>query len=273
MSDGVKQHPVQGDGWRGWIRSEEGSNRRFISPNGVNVSNAQFIKLRNQFPQGHVPDYVLQELTRPKQPGRGFMTGSFPSIPAGQSGGTGNPSPNPSPNPSEQPSLVTIEPTVRKSKSAGGKASAKELYDGIHITLAIVTSIVSLVVGEAELAMTEQEAKNIAIPLSNLLLDSKINEKWGRAIADSGDYQMLGYALFLYLSRVTEAIKAKRGNTNVGIFGRSKRQSEDVQRAAPATEPAAGNGAVAPSLSANGTYIIPSSPASAVRPPNAPGIR
>jgi hypothetical protein len=47
-----------------------------------------------------------------------------------------------------------------------------------------VTSIVALSAGMPELGMTEQEAKSIAIPASNLLCYSKLNEKFGRMIYD-----------------------------------------------------------------------------------------
>lgn len=106
---------------------------------------------------------------------------------------------------------------------SGNRATAKELADGAYITLCIVTAIVALLFQMPEVAMEDMEAKNIAVPLGNLLVKSKINERFGRIIADSGDWQLFGYAMWMYGSRVATQLSmrapSQNTTTNVGIGG------------------------------------------------------
>jgi hypothetical protein len=112
--------------------------------------------------------------------------------------------------PDEEPVFIAPDPKLDTSKGrAGNKATPKELADGLYISLTIVTSIVALIVGAPEINMTDMEAKAIAIPAANLIARSKLNERFGRMIAESGDWQLLGYAIWMYFSRVTEVIRAK----------------------------------------------------------------
>lgn len=93
--------------------------------------------------------------------------------------------------------------------TSGAKATPKELSGGIQTTLIVGTSLASLFSGIPELAMQQDEAKAIAIPLGNLLEHTEINKKYGRMIADSGDTQLLAYASGQYLFRASKAIGGK----------------------------------------------------------------
>jgi hypothetical protein len=137
--------------------------------------------------------------------------------------------------------IINIEPKVRTSQGGrppttpvakaarARRATAKELSNGIYISLAITTSIVAMLTQFNDLAMTEMEAKSIAIPLGNILEPTKINERFGRWLADSGDYQLLGYALFIYISRVRDHVQAR----GTGFFNNKKRQQQQQQPSTP----------------------------------------
>lgn len=195
-------------GYPGWIKLQKGGSRRYISPGGAEISATAFMKLQGQFGFGNdIPESAVAATFQKREP-RSFLQ-PLPSKP-----NLGNQNQSPPDSVSE---IIPDMPDakVRPGKSSGSKASPAELSNGIYITLSIVTAIVALLTQAPELSMTEQEAKNISIPAANLMAQSKLNEKFGRLIADSGDWQLLGYSLFLYGSRVMETMKL-RGALNFG---------------------------------------------------------
>lgn len=126
---------------------------------------------------------------------------------------------SPPPEPvAQQPAniLENIEPKTHSSKPGRrieNGATSKELADGLYITLSIVTSIVAMLTKEPGLTMSEIESKNISIPAGNLIEPTDINKRFGRMIAESGDWQLLGYAIWLYIARVREpVIERFKGN-------------------------------------------------------------
>lgn len=248
-------------GYPGWIKLQKGGSRRYVSPGGAEISANAFMRLQKDYGFGNdIPESAVAATFITKRPARFFgTTDSRPS----------------SPNQNQNQHEVVLEmdnampdPKPRPGKSHGTKASPKELSDGIYITLSIVTAIVSLLLQTPDLAMTEPEAKNIAIPAGNLMSNSKLNEKFGRIIADSGDWQMLGYALFLYASRVTETMQQK------GLFNVKRREPGGH---APSASPGSTGNAPEPSASSNGNgyngAYLPSSHTSLRGFTTPPGIR
>src|SRR5258708_12029363 len=113
--------------------------------------------------------------------------------------------------PNDEPVFIAPDPKLDQSRSrAGNRATPRELADGFYISISIVTSIVALILREPSLSATDLEAQAIAVPAANLFAKSKFNEKFGRYIASSGDYQLLGYALWMYGNRVISTIQAKK---------------------------------------------------------------
>jgi hypothetical protein len=72
------------------------------------------------------------------------------------------------------------------------------------------------------------EANNISIPAGNLIAKSRLNERIGKFIAESGDWQMLGYALYLYDSRINSDIQARGGWSQKLGFGRIQPPRQSV---------------------------------------------
>lgn len=234
MSDSIKEFDVTG--FPGWKRLEIGSNRRWRSPGGIEISNSQFVKLRKLHADGVIPESelvstgstVMTSLRSAASAAKSFIADvSTPAPQVVQTtdrpniGKTQPPNAHPAPHP--QPTIPTDEDVVtefslpepkvhaQRGRPTGNKATEKELADGIYVSLAIITSVIALLIQVPEAAMTDQEAKTISIPAANLLAKSKLNERFGRLIAGSGDWQMLGYALYLYGQRVVTAMSMRGG--------------------------------------------------------------
>lgn len=194
----------------GWTRlTYPSGNVSYRSPGGVVISNARFYKLRNDYKgQEYIPESVLIE--------------SKDSSPSSSIKSSTNTSKKSTTN-SNKLNDINTDDTVfslpeakpKASRPSGEKATAKELSVSAETTLAIITSIFSLMVGMPELAMTDMETKSIAIPLANILEGTEINKKIGKMLANSGDYQLLGYALYLYGHRVVTAFQERNGLNNV----------------------------------------------------------
>jgi hypothetical protein len=203
--------------WPGWVRvtikrPDGTQNLRYRSPGGVEVSNNRWTVLKNKYKgQKFIPEEFVVE-----QPKKAPVFFTRPSTKHAYKD-----LPPQSIRPSQSPNIKVSEPVSegpldipearpRPGKAQQGKATAKELSESFITTLLIATSLVALITQFPELAMQEVEAKSIAIPLANILERSTINERFGKLIASSGDYQMLGYGLFLYLERVSGAVQARR---------------------------------------------------------------
>ncbi len=104
------------------------------------------------------------------------------------------------------------KPRPRDGRSSHKKPSAAALSIGIKkLALLITQAIVFRILWEDErVKMTEQEATMLGIALGNLLEPTKFNEEWGWIISETGDWQTLGYVLFMYVSRVGDVVREKR---------------------------------------------------------------
>ncbi len=111
--------------------------------------------------------------------------------------------------PSSMPNFP--EPKSKATRASAGKATSKELALAFETNLLILTSVVSLFTGLPEVGMQEAEAHAIAIPAANIFESSDLNKQIGKTIANSGDYSLLGYAIYLYLFRVVTTRREKMG--------------------------------------------------------------
>lgn len=221
--------------WPGWIRRTMGNTRRYVSPGGTEISNARFYELQKKYAgQSFIPESDV--LPPPRKSSGGFF----------QSDGSKSSPPPQKKNQDvsedkihweEDVNVLGVpEPKSRPGKPSGGRASARELAAAAQTTLIIVTSIVALLLNWEDVSMTEMEAKAISIPFGNIFESTELNEKFGRIMASSGDYQMLGYALYLYGHRVMHAFKVRKG-----MMGNAKPQTTSSQNGK--SEPAVGAGA------------------------------
>lgn len=103
------------------------------------------------------------------------------------------------------------EPKSKATRASAGKATSKELALAFETNLLILTSVVALFTGLPEVGMSEAEAKSISIPAANIFESSDLNKQIGKTIANSGDYSLLGYALYLYLFRVVTTHRSRQG--------------------------------------------------------------
>jgi hypothetical protein len=203
--------------WPGWVRVDiknpnGTTNRKYRSPGGIEVSNNRWSVLKHKF-RGQ--KFIPEEMIVDKKPAPVFFTRPSTYSPTK---GPSEPYTRPKQatntrvhqEPVTEGPLDIPEAKPRPGKAQQGKATSKELSDSFITTLLIATSLVALVLQFPDLAMQEVEAKSIAIPLANILERTTINERFGKLIASSGDYQMLGYGLFLYLERVTGAVQSRR---------------------------------------------------------------
>jgi hypothetical protein len=232
-----KETPVAD--WPGWVKITSGNSRRYRSPGGLDISAARFMLLAQRFRgQKYIPesDIPAKPSTKPSTffSGKTGASGSKSTHPDGTTAKSEISDDKPIDLPEARPRVG--------SKPQGGRASARELSDSFQTTLLIATSLVALLLKFPDLAMNEAESKGIAIPLANILEKSRLNERFGRMIANSGDYQLLGYALYLYLDRVTTALNVRRQN-----FAAAQHSSQPIDIASTGQpsgglQPAAGNG-------------------------------
>lgn len=247
--------------WPGWKKLQLGGTRHYISPGGVKITAYRFAQLALRYRgQSYIPEADI--LPGPDKTNQGF----FGQILSGSKATkTNQPKPDqPSTNQestNQEEIFVPPEPKPHAGRSGGSRASPKELSDGMYISISIATSIVALLLREPQLAATDLEAKNIAIPAANLLAKSKLNERFGRLIAESGDWQLLGYAIWMYFNRVFDVVKVKRENS--GPKSNAPRTSSTNVPNTPASPNGAGatpggfisNGAKSPPGVAATTFI------------------
>jgi hypothetical protein len=188
----------------GWFRIKSDSGAiRFRSPGGVEISGRRYYELDSKFRGSIIPESLI--LPPPKKPPI-----FYPQASTGSRQQSNQTARNQFIENEKPPELPEAKPRPSSGKVAPGKATAKELADSFITTLLIATSLVALATRFDDLAMTETEAKNISIPLANILERSDVNTRFGRLIASSGDYQLLGYGIYLYLDRVTKAVNQRR---------------------------------------------------------------
>jgi len=103
------------------------------------------------------------------------------------------------------------KPRPRDRRSSHTRPTAAALSIGIKRLILLITSVIIVRILDDERAkMTEQEATMLSIALGNLLEHTKFNEQWGWIISETGDWQTLGYVLFMYLSRVGDVVREKQ---------------------------------------------------------------
>ena len=140
--------------------------------------------------------------------------------------------------------LPAAEPATRRA--APGQASAAELALTAQIALTILTSLLSLITRTPELTMNEVEAQAISVPLANIAAKSSLNRRFGRYLADSSDYTLLGYALYAYGYRVIGQVSA-RAQAEAAALGTQRGyphavpQAAQAPRAAQPAQPATAN--------------------------------
>lgn len=96
------------------------------------------------------------------------------------------------------------------SRTKSGLFSAKELSDGAITLLVILTSLIAVSTQLPEAQMSEIELKAIAVPLGNIVERSKYNRAVGSLIVGKSDYLTLGYALYVYIDRVSSAARERK---------------------------------------------------------------
>lgn len=107
--------------------------------------------------------------------------------------------------------LPEPRPTPGK-RTSSGLFTSRELSDGFATILIILTSLMAAASRVPEAQMTETEVKAISIPLANIVERSKYNKMIGMAVVGKSDYLTLGYALFTYINRVSDAQRERRNN-------------------------------------------------------------
>lgn len=114
--------------------------------------------------------------------------------------------------PDEPPTLGPLDlpaPEPDRARAAPGQATAAELSLTAQIVLIIATSLIALLTSTPELAMSDIEAQGISVPLANIFARSELNRRFGRYLAGSSDYTLLGYALYAYGYRVIGQVGAR----------------------------------------------------------------
>jgi hypothetical protein len=118
------------------------------------------------------------------------------------------------------------------------RASAQALGQGIRkLLLLITTLIVAKILNDERAAMTDKEASILGSALGNLLEPTPFNDQFGWLIADTGDYQAIGYVLIMYGSRINDIVQERR---RAAASGQQARYSSP----APTAPPPSSNGAV-----------------------------
>jgi hypothetical protein len=111
------------------------------------------------------------------------------------------------------------------------------IYDNHHegfkkIILLVTAGIVVRLLNDGRAAMTEQEATILGTALGNLLEHTKLNENYGWLIAETGDYQAIGYVMMMYLGRINDIIQEKqRGQMQQGMVPPTMDQQRQQQAA------------------------------------------
>jgi hypothetical protein len=118
------------------------------------------------------------------------------------------------------------------------RATKEGLGLGIKKLLLLITVLgVAKVLNDDRAAMTEQEATILGMALGSLLEPTHFNEEWGWVIAETGDWQAIGYVLIMYVSRINDIVQDKR---RAAAGGQQARYSDQ----APSAPASSQNGAV-----------------------------
>ena len=89
--------------------------------------------------------------------------------------------------------------TDRRYKQTHPRATEAGLGEGIRkLLLLITTLVVAKILNDERAIMSNQEAMILGNALGNMLEPTKFNDQWGWIIADTGDYQAIGYVRITY---------------------------------------------------------------------------
>lgn len=237
MADGdpeIKEHEVAG--WPGWTKTVMNNSRRYTSPGGVDISAARFMKLTKKYQgQKYIPESVILEDLE-KRPGT-TAPGFFKEV---SSPKKKDEPPEDVPRQQEFAELAMdnesrSKPTSRRSKHP--RPDAKMLAWGFKkLTLLITAGIIAKILQDDRAALSEEEATLFGISLGNLFEPTEWNDKFGWIIAETGDWQNIGYILFTYFYRMNDVFKDK------AAARRAQKQGVPQQKYQPQPQTTSSNG-------------------------------
>lgn len=208
----VKEKEV--NGWPGWKKIQIGTSRRYVSPGGVDISAARFMKLMQVYKgQKYIPESAILEDVerRPPYTSPGFFSSSGEK-PKSSNQNQKTKIADSVPEIKSFEELAEVEP--RAKSYTGSKKHPRPSQIALSIgfkklALLITAVVIARLLNDDRTALSEEEATALGIALGNLTVDSDWNEKYGWLVAETGDWQMVGYVLFKWLFRVSEVLKDK----------------------------------------------------------------
>lgn len=214
----------------GWSRYKVGGATRYLhDSSGMSVSNYTFMQLKKKYGTD-IPLEAVEEAQKKPDP-RYFGVNASRATRAQRLNVPQKEKKFATPDEEyeEEPIVQLNMPEPKLNSNRGGRpsgnsATTKELEAAFKINMIIVTSICSLLTGIPDIEMTQAEANAIAIPAANLFEKTDFNKRFGRMLAGSGDYSLLGYALYLYVHRVSLAINQRGGLFNGRSHKSTKRE-------------------------------------------------
>lgn len=219
-----------------WVDAADGRmlNTQYRGPGGEIISRRQF---RARLASGEIPtiDAATGDLKQPSA-----AVNDPPSLASASASGGSSAS-----EAAEPFDLPTPQPAP--SRATPGQATAAELSLTATIALTILTSLLALITRTPELTMSEVEAQSIGVPLANIAAKSSLNRRFGRYLADSSDYTLLGYALYAYGYRVIAQVGA-RAQAEAAALGTQRGFPHAVSQSAQSA-PAAQSRPAAPAAS------------------------
>lgn len=229
----VTEHEVKD--WPGWTKIQIGTSRLYVSPGGTQVSAWQFMQLSRKYKsQGYIPESEI----RPYNPDTSKTKGFVQNI-------TSPKKKNDPPDdvPRQQGIGEIIEdnesrtkPTSRRSKHP--RPDSATLAIGFKKLALLITSgvIASMILHDDRAALSDEEATALGIALGNLIEPTELNEKFGWLVAETGDWQMVGYIAVKYFGRVNAVLKEQ------AAARRAQRQGAPQQQYQPQQQDASSNG-------------------------------
>src|SRR6266852_1346988 len=221
--------------WPGWVKVQMGTSRRYRSPGGVEISARRFMELNSKYRgQSMIPESDVLPMT--KQPSRGFISDIPYKSTLNQKGEPKEDEPSQS---EYTDAIQEVRPRPSSKSNKHPKASAAALGIGLRkLLLLITTLVIATLLNDERAAMTNQEATLLGAALGNLLEPTKFNEQFGWVIAETGDWQAIGYVMIMYGSRVNDIVQEKRAKQN-----EQPQSGGSPVRPAAQPRPAAPNGA------------------------------
>ena len=242
-SDKYQESPVVNR--EGWVRIVDGGTTRYRSPGEQVISNRQYYNLSKTYPAPNpIPESAISapagvtkasdalNAIKSNQP---FISGSTApkmetSIDPGAQRLAQYQAQTQQQEPEEEPvtfrdnireigSLTGIDSkkkpkgtkTDRRFKEPHPRATAAGLGEGIRkLLLLITTLVIAKILNDERAIMSNQEAMILGHALGNLLEPTQFNEQYGWLIAETGDWQAIGYVLIMYGSRINDIVQDKK---------------------------------------------------------------